>query len=129
MKNRFIIILLIAVSYCHAQKTEVILDVANNLSLKWNKKERLSEGTASLPNSHSIKTKYRVINDVTLLWLQLNREEGNANDVAGIFFKDASMYKKGVALWRYKPWNSWTKPIPLEAASKMPEDDVQFFYW
>ncbi|HEX8314928.1 MAG TPA: Sip1-related alpha-galactosidase, partial [Flavisolibacter sp.] len=35
----------------------------------------------------------------------------------------------GVAIWRYKPWNSWTKPVPVSDATKMESWDVQFFYW
>ncbi|MEO6454625.1 MAG: Sip1-related alpha-galactosidase, partial [Ginsengibacter sp.] len=37
--------------------------------------------------------------------------------------------KQGVTIWRYKPWNSWSKPIAITDATKMEASDVQFFYW
>ena len=129
MKNLFIHIFLFLGSPCFAQKTEVTFDSKNNLVLKWNNKERLSNGAGSLRGNTLIHVKHRQVNDVTLLWALSNHETVNPSDVAGIFFDDAPEYKQGVALWRYKPWNSWTKPMRMEAGSKMPEDDVQFYYW
>jgi hypothetical protein len=66
---------------------------------------------------------------VSLLYVLANGQKLGPAEFAGVFFDDVPGYKKGVALWRYKPWNSWTKPMAMEAASKMPEDDVQFYYW
>ena len=129
MKNLLVYIFLFSISHSFAQKTEVTFDSKNKLILKWNNKERLSNGAGSLQGNTLISVKHREVNDVTLLWVLLNHETINPSDFAGIFFDDAPGYKQGVALWRYKPWNSWTKPMPMEAGSKMPEDDVQFYYW
>ncbi|MEP7143748.1 MAG: Sip1-related alpha-galactosidase [Ferruginibacter sp.] len=129
MKTFFVFILLLPVSSVFAQKTTVTFGNQNSLTLRWNGKERLSHGAASLQGNPLNSVKHKVVNDVTLLWILLNHETVNSSDIAGIFFDDAPGYKQGVALWRYKPWNSWTKPMAMEAASKMPGDDVQFYYW
>ena len=129
MKKFLFPIFLLAVSYSFAQKTEVTIDSKNKLTIKWNNKERLSNGIASIQNIEPVIAKHRLVNDVTLLYVSLNDKTVNPADFAGVFFDDAPGYNEGVALWRYKPWNSWTKPMPMQAGSKMPEDDVQFYYW
>jgi len=53
----------------------------------------------------------------------------NATDFAGIFFEGFPAYKHGVAFWRYKPWNSWTKPMKVDTAGKLESWDVQFYLW
>lgn len=47
----------------------------------------------------------------------------------GSFFESIPEFKRGVTLWRYKPWNSWTKPILINKPDEIEEWDVQFFYW
>lgn len=47
----------------------------------------------------------------------------------GLFFSDMPNFKVGVQIWRYKPWNSWTKPIRVKDPSQLEDWDVQFFYW
>src|SRR5687768_10397446 len=100
MKNLFVYIFLFSISHCFAQKTEVTFDSKNKLILKWNTKERLSNGIGSLQGNTSISVKHREVNDVTLLWVLLNHETINSSDFAGIFFDDAPGYKQGVALWK-----------------------------
>ncbi|HTE23790.1 Sip1-related alpha-galactosidase [Flavitalea sp.] len=128
MKKFLVFVLLLAASYSYSQHTEVI-SASNKLILKWNKKERLSGGIATIINHKDISVKYQLVNDVTLLWMAMPPAPLKANEIAGIFFDEAPQYKQGVALWRYKPWNSWTKPMAIAAASNMPVDDVQFYYW
>ena len=53
----------------------------------------------------------------------------NPKDFRGSFFKDMPDFEEGVTLWRYKPWNSWTKPILISSPSEIKDWDVQFFYW
>lgn len=50
-------------------------------------------------------------------------------EYAGIFFDNIPGMKQGLTIWRYKPWNSWTKPIAVATAAQMQDWDVQFFYW
>lgn len=129
MKNLLLYIFFFSISHCFGQQTTITVDDKNNLTLKWNNTERLSHGAGSLQGNAILPVKYRQVDDVTLLWVILSHQTLNPSDFAGIFFDDAREYKQGVILWRYKPWNSWTKPMPLETASKMPGDDVQFYYW
>jgi len=53
----------------------------------------------------------------------------SGKDFVGLFFDKIPEFDRGVALWRYKPWNSWTKPVAIRAIEQMEEWDVQFFYW
>ena len=50
-------------------------------------------------------------------------------DFIGMFFDSIPQFKQGVAIWRYKPWNSWTKPMKISAPGQLEAWDVQFFYW
>ena len=47
----------------------------------------------------------------------------------GTFFESIPAFKQGITLWRYKPWNAWTKPILIRDPSEIEDWDVQFFYW
>ncbi len=46
-----------------------------------------------------------------------------------LVFDSLPGFKKGMAIWRYKPWNAWTKPVPVSSPGQLPDWDVQFFYW
>ncbi|MGE5394016.1 MAG: Sip1-related alpha-galactosidase [Candidatus Saccharibacteria bacterium] len=48
---------------------------------------------------------------------------------AGFFFDELPGFSKGVEIWRYKPWNSWTKPLKITSVKELHDWDVQFFYW
>jgi beta-galactosidase len=48
---------------------------------------------------------------------------------ASVLFDSIPGFKQGMTLWRYKPWNAWTKPVPVSSPSQMEDWDVQFFYW
>ena len=124
-----VLFLLVIAASCLAQKTALRLDKDNRLQIGWNKRERLSNGEALLQDGKKLPVKYRLVDDVAIVWIPLNGVGLPAKEYAGIYFDNQRNYKQGVAIWRYKPWNSWTKPMPLPVASAMPEDDVQFFYW
>ncbi|WP_163417188.1 Sip1-related alpha-galactosidase [Flagellimonas sp. HSM57] len=47
----------------------------------------------------------------------------------GSFFDSIPGFEKGITLWRYKPWNAWTKPILINGPDEIEDWDVQFFYW
>jgi len=47
----------------------------------------------------------------------------------GCFFDSIPGMVKGITIWRYKPWNSWTKPIRINHPKEMQDWDIQFFYW
>jgi len=47
----------------------------------------------------------------------------------GLTFDSIVGFTRGVQLWRYKPWNSWTIPIKVNAVDQLEDWDVQFFYW
>ncbi|HZL08644.1 MAG TPA: Sip1-related alpha-galactosidase [Prolixibacteraceae bacterium] len=56
-------------------------------------------------------------------------EKRNGKEFAGFFFDEISGFKTGVEIWRYKPWNSWTKPLRVSSPAELHDWDVQFFYW
>lgn len=112
-----------------SQQTEIVTGQSNKLTIKWNNIERLVNGDAVINNNQPKKSTHRVVNDVALISILSKNENINDTAFAGIFFNDIPKYKQGVILWRYKPWNSWTKPIALSTATEMPSDDVQFYYW
>lgn len=47
----------------------------------------------------------------------------------GLFFKEVPGFAKGVSLWRYGPWNSWSKPVMVDSINELETREVQFFYW
>jgi raffinose synthase len=47
----------------------------------------------------------------------------------GCFFDSIPEMRQGITIWRYKPWNSWTKPIRISHTDEMQDWDIQFFYW
>ena len=56
-------------------------------------------------------------------------EKHNGKEFAGFFFDEISGFKTGVEIWRYKPWNSWTKPLRVSSPAELHDWDIQFFYW
>ncbi len=128
MKGFLFFILLHSLSTGFAQ-TATTLDSNNILTVTWNNIPRLLNGITSSPNAKLKLAVRRSDNDVSLLYVLPNGQTIAPSEFAGIFFDDMPGYKQGVALWRYKPWNSWTKPMAVQAGSKMPDDDVQFYYW
>jgi raffinose synthase len=53
--------------------------------------------------------------------------KGNA--FIGMFFSEIPDYKEGIAFYRYKPWNSWTKPTKISSPDKLEAYDNQCYYW
>jgi hypothetical protein len=121
--------LLIVSIVADAQHTEIINRSDAGVAVKWNGVERLSGGVGSTNNEERALVAHRLVNDVALF--NLVPGGGKIIDTAfsGIFFSKIPDFKTSIVLWRYKPWNSWTKPIALNTATEMPVDDVQFFYW
>ncbi len=66
---------------------------------------------------------------VATLFLSANGYPLTGNDFLGVFFTSIPGFDKGLTIWRYKPWNSWSKPIRLSSIAQMEDSDVQFFYW
>jgi hypothetical protein len=111
----------------NAQQLQI--DEADGITIKWNGVDRLNGGAAFINNNQPARVAHAIVNDVALI--NVLAGDGKIIDTAfsGVFFSAIPKFNRSVVLWRYKPWNSWTKPIALGAAADMPEDDVQFFYW
>lgn len=58
-----------------------------------------------------------------------NPPAAQATDFTGFFFSQFPEYSQGVAFWRYKPWNSWTKPVKVSDPAQLEAWDNQFYYW
>jgi raffinose synthase len=81
-------------------------------------------------NSTDFIINKKIINDVYIYSIQVQHpQQAGAKDSIGVYFADLKNVEGEVAIWRYKPWNSWAKPIALKSALLMPAYDVQFFYW
>ncbi len=69
-------------------------------------------------------------NNIVGLYLRTNHGDlVRGSKFGGLFFDGIPAYRKGVAFWRYKPWNSWTKPVRVTDPGLMETWDVQCFYW
>ena len=130
--KHLLLILLFFMQGLHAQTVDIINN-PESLIVKWGGKERVAGGKIVLKNEFTDSRPHilsRAVNEVAILSIGFDKPvDWGADDYGGIFFDNQPEYKQGVCLWRYKPWNSWTKPIPLDSASGMPDWDVQFFYW
>lgn len=104
-----------------------------NTSLKANKAERLGIPTVLVNGQITdgdFVTGQKKINGVSIFYIQpVHPAQAKADYCIGLFFNDLANASDKVAIWRYKPWNSWSKPVSLKTASSMPDFDVQFFYW
>jgi raffinose synthase len=126
----------------------------NKLSILYNGKEKMSGGNIvyeanEKKDSFAIKSEstdgFRFVHSKKELELAVRKSEidnvlgfylkadsgemHDGNQFIGLFFKQIPEFRQGVQIWRYKPWNSWTKPIKVSDPSELEEWDVQFFYW
>ncbi len=110
-------------------KAQIVIDSAkDDLKITYGNTLRMSGGKGYIESGASAKINSAVNNNVVLLKL-IPPETIGSKQYAGIFFNDIPLLKQGITIWRYKPWNSWTKPIAITNATQMPDWDVQFFYW
>ncbi|HTE31430.1 MAG TPA: Sip1-related alpha-galactosidase [Chryseolinea sp.] len=129
MKTYLLLLLLIISIAGNTQQVDVFVDRNDTITVKWNGTERLLGGAALINNGERARLSHKIVKDVVLLNVIAGGRHINDTLASGVFFSAIPQFKKSVVLWRYKPWNSWTKPISLNAAEEMPADDVQFFYW
>lgn len=92
-----------------------------------------NENTFTFECNGSANLKTTLIPEGDNIWgMKLSLAEGETHDgklFAGFFFDEIPGFKTGVEIWRYKPWNSWTKPICVNSPAELHDWDVQFFYW
>ena len=71
-----------------------------------------------------------IVDDFAIISLSPNGNlPENSKEFIGTFFDEIPNFKQGVTIWRYKPWNSWSKPILVKNISEIKDWDIQFFYW
>lgn len=121
MKTSTLSLFLILLSTCVPAigKNNIILSKNNTISAQ--AKGRVSEQILSPGASASLHMlgRNKILYRISL-----------PEDPSGwLLFDSLPGFKRGMAIWRYKPWNAWTKPIPVSAPSQLPDWDVQFFYW
>ena len=99
----------------------------------WLKKVIAESNTFTYQFNKSSDIKTVVTPEGNNIWgmkLSLSKgEKHNGKEYAGFFFDEMPGFKTGVEIWRYKPWNSWTKPLRVSSPAGLHDWDVQFFYW
>ncbi|MBC7745587.1 MAG: alpha-galactosidase [Flavobacterium sp.] len=127
MKKLTISITLFLLVFC--VKAQVSITVRKTGSdINFGKVIRLSSATPLTGKQQKGTIQSKIKNDVILMNLLMpGRME--PKEFAGVFFNEIPDLKQGLTLWRYKPWNSWTKPVTILKATDMADWDVQFFYW
>lgn len=91
-------------------------------------KNTFTFGTPAKAVTLSIK-KSAYTNIVGLYLASAGVSNVKANEFQGFFFSAIPGYKEGVAFYRYKPWNSWTKPVKVSTPGALESWDNQCFYW
>ncbi len=113
---------------CSAQ-AQISFDTSKHvLDIQYANVVRLTNGVSVIESGNSATIRTSIKNNVALLSIAVSDTIG-AKQFAGVFFNNIPSLKQGVTLWRYKPWNSWTKPVAITDATNMQDWDVQFFYW
>ncbi len=131
---RLFLLTLVLWSYsCSSQALLRTYQDDRGINIVYNNTDRLT-GLRSYPGLEGTMTgsdlSLNYIDDFVIIDLILNDNFPNdPKDFRGSFFDTIPGFDKGVALWRYKPWNSWTKPILINNPSEIKDWDVQFFYW
>lgn len=69
------------------------------------------------------------IKDNNILFSGAYSMETEPENFYGCFFNSIPDFKQGMSIWRFKPWNSWSKPVPVPCLDSLPDWDVQLFYW
>jgi hypothetical protein len=129
LKPKYLLFVFIFLSFTVRLTAQIIFDPGKEeLKIKYNNVLRLTGGKGYTEAGTVIKVNTLVNNNVALLNLTPSGTIG-PDQYAGIFFNDIPQLKQGITIWRYKPWNSWTKPIAITSTTQMPDWDVQFFYW
>lgn len=98
------------------------------LTINDGKIKRVIDGAGFVDTEQKGNIETSIKNNVVILNLVLADTIGGKK-FGGIFFSNIPQLKQGITIWRYKPWNSWTKPIAISDATSMQDWDVQFFYW
>jgi hypothetical protein len=106
-----------------------VVNKDGKLIVKQNAKILLSGGIGLKEGSTEQLRVENVVKDNVALFTVQSAKNIGRSAFAGVFFDDIPKLKQGLTIWRYKPWNSWTKPIAISNATEMESWDVQFFYW
>ena len=155
-KNFLVVFLIFAAAvYCSQKKddSKISIEVSNNkLNVYFEGKLRLEGGRFILQSKNirvekvsgengvfsfqtnkepvKISVKSEKQSPVACFFLSPGENESkNGKNFLGMFFEKMPGYKNGTMLWRYGPWYSWSKPLPVKKVSQLKSSDIQFFYW
>lgn len=114
---------------CTSETHLLVKEDNNGINILFNNVERLTGFKSTI--SEDISTiNVSVEDNFVVVNLEPNGNlPADPKEMIGTFFERIPEFKHGVTLWRYKPWNSWSKPILINSPSEMEDWDVQFFYW
>jgi raffinose synthase len=141
------------VSYCRINQKTVTIELSENkIDILYNSKIVLSGGVPQFQSGinafrNPIQERDKIIYSDSILPVEIKLKQANhsnvvaffispngnqstnGKDFVGVFFDQIPGFTSGVTMWRYKPWNSWTKPIRINNINQIEDWDIQFFYW
>jgi raffinose synthase len=91
-----------------------------------------NKGTVSQINFENGRIEASILGNGNFIAVSMSLDSAvklSAEQYAGVSIDSVPQFSKGVSIWRYKPWNSWTKPIGINNFSELKDWDIQFFYW
>ena len=129
----FSILCLLCVSCISNNERLSIEENINGINISCEGKERLSGlKTKKVSNTNQLNSTVlaKKIDDFVVITLHSNfNQDKYSEDFFGAFFDSIPNFKQGITLWRYKPWNAWSKPILIKNPKEIEDWDIQFFYW
>ncbi len=128
-----ILVLMASFYSCSTPEALQVYQTASGINISYNNLDRLAglkTGGVAYDSGKKEPIQLKTIGDFVSITLT---EKGDAihgpDEFYGVFFDSIPAFSKGVTLWRYKPWNAWTRPVKINTLSEIEDWDVQFFYW
>ncbi|HOX86672.1 MAG TPA: Sip1-related alpha-galactosidase [bacterium] len=79
--------------------------------------------------NHVVHSVLETDSAIAAFFLTFDGDHGEGSEPLGLAFAELPGLQRGIAYERYKPYNSWTKPIRFHHTAELPDWDVQFVFW
>lgn len=134
MKNLVIFLFsLFIINGCKSTDSTLTVKEKNNALeisyIEYGKKLEFKTATENGRNDSLASLTGKVYGNIAIISLTSKSAPANPKNFIGTSLLEIPGFDQGIAIWRYKPWNSWTKPIRVENMEELKDWDIQFFYW